>query len=52
MYAITEPNALSVVVAIVLVNFSHFHLLQNLWVNFKETWYKAYQAAGKSSLFK
>ena len=34
MYAITEPNAMSVVVAIVLVNFSHLHLLQNHWVNF------------------
>ena len=42
-----------VVVNVVVVNFSHFHLLlQNHWANFNQTWHKASLGAGDSSLFK
>ena len=36
----------------VVVNFSHFHLLQNHWANFKQTWHKASLDVGDSSFFK
>ena len=41
-----------VVVVIVVINFSHFHLLQNHWANFKQTWHKASMAEGDSNLYK
>ena len=42
-----------VVVVVVGANFSHFHLLlQNHWVNFKQTWHKASLGEGDSGLFK
>ena len=34
------------------VNFSHFHLLQNHWANFNQTWHKVSLCEGDSSLFK
>lgn len=34
-------------VAIVVVNFSHFYLLQNHWDNFKQTWHKPRWSAFK-----
>ena len=41
------------VVVVVVVNFSHFHLLlQNHWANFNQTWHKAPLGKGDSSLFK
>ena len=42
---------LSVVVVILLVNFSHFYLLLH-WTNFNQTWHKASFVARDSSLFK
>ena len=40
-------------VVVVVVNFSHFHLLlQNQWANFNQTWHKASSGKGDSSLFK
>ena len=42
-----------VVVVVVVVNFSHFHLLlQNHWTNFNQTWPKASLVEGNSSLLK
>ena len=42
-----------VVVVVVVVNFSHFHLLlQNHWTNFNQTWPKASLGEGNSSLLK
>ena len=44
---------LTVVVVVVVVNFSPFHLLlQNHWANFNQTWHKASLGDGDSSLFK
>ena len=41
------------VVVVVVVNFSHFHLLlQNHWANFNQNWHKASLGKGDSSLFK
>ena len=41
------------VVVVVFVSFPHFHLLlQNHSANFYQTWYKASQSQGDSSLFK
>ena len=38
---------LSVVVVVIVVNFSHFHLLlQNHWANFNQTWHKAFWMKG------
>ena len=34
------------------VNFSHFHLLQNNWANFNQTWHKAPFGKGDANLFK
>ena len=34
------------------VNFPLFHLLQNHWANFNQTWHKASFGGGNSSLFK
>ena len=33
------------------VNFSHFHLLQNHWANFDQTWHNVSLGEGDSSLF-
>ena len=42
-----------VIVVVVGVNFSHFHLLlQNHWPNFNQTWHKASFGEGDFSLFK
>ena len=46
---------LSVVVdvfVVVVVNFSHFHLLQNHWTNLNQTWIKASLGEWDSRLFK
>ena len=40
------------VVVVVVVNFSHFHLLENHWAYFNQTWHKASIGEGDSSLFK
>ena len=40
------------VVVVVIVNISHFHLLQNHRANFNQTWHKASLGDGDSSLFK
>ena len=37
-------------IVIIVVNFSHFHLLQNHWANFKQTLHKASLSVGDSSL--
>ena len=43
----------SVVFVVVVVNFSHFHLLlQNHWANFNQTWHKTSLGKGEASLFK
>ena len=43
----------SVVVVVVVVNFSYFLLLlQNHWANFNQTWHKAFMGKGDSSWFK
>ena len=45
-----EMCPISVVVVIVVVNFSHFHLhFQNHWTNFNQTWHKASLDEGDSS---
>ena len=42
-----------VVVGVVVVNFSHFHLiLQNQWANFNQTWHKGSLGDRDSSMFK
>ena len=41
-----------VVVVVVVVNFSHFDLLQNYWANFNQTWHKSSLGDGYSGLFK
>ena len=42
---------LSVIVVVVVLNFSHFHLLlRNHWANFNQTWHKAYLGKGDSIL--
>ena len=39
-----------VVIAVVVVNFSDFHLLiQNHWANFNQSWHKASLSGGDSS---
>ena len=41
------------VVIVVVVHFSHFHLLfQNHWINFNQTWHKTSLSEGDSSFFK
>ena len=47
----SDQNVVVVVVGVV-VNFSHFHLLQNHWANFNQTWHKASLGEGNSSLMK
>ena len=42
--------SLSVVVVVVVVNFSYFHLLQKHRANFNQTWHKASLGKGDSSL--
>ena len=42
----------SLCVVVVVVIFSHFHLLQSLWANFNQTWHKASLGEGDSSLYK
>lgn len=41
-----------VIVAVVAVNFTHFHLLQNRWADFNQAWHKASLSTQDSSLFK
>ena len=42
-----------VVFVVVVINFSHFHLLlQNHWANFNQTWHKASLSEGDLILFK
>ena len=44
------PFSVVVVVVVVGVNFSHFHLLlQKHWANFNQTWHKAFLGEGDSS---
>ena len=41
------------VFVVVVINFSHFHLLlQNQWANFNQTWHKSSLCEDDSSLFK
>ena len=48
-----SPLSMVVVIIIVVVNFSHFHLLlQNHLANFNQTWHKAPLGKGDSSFFK
>ena len=46
-----SDQSLSVVI-LVVINFSHFHLLQNRWANINQTWHRASLGKGDSSLFK
>ena len=39
-----------VMVVVVYVNFSHFHLLKNNWTNYNQNWQKASLGEGDSSL--
>ena len=39
-------------VVVVVVNFSHFLLLQNHWANFNQTWYNVFLGKRDSSVFK
>ena len=42
-----------IVVGVVVENFSHFHLLlKNHWVNFNQTWHKAFLGEGDLNLLK
>ena len=50
---ICQLSIVVVVFVVVIVNFSHFHLLlQNHWTNFNQTWHKASLGQGESRMFK